>query len=147
MTAQIAKQTSDPFVDAASVTSGMRVYSRDGEKLGIVRDVWAHIFPHAYVSKSRFGLADYGPVRGTLHLFDGADGYVQVMPRRGIRRENEQDLYIPLDAIQGTVPGQALTVAADKATCHMPFATRPQYLDGPRTSSFEFSPTQLSKAA
>ena len=115
-------------IDAASINPGMAVYSRDGTKLGAVRDVWAHIPPYGHVTKSRFGIADYGPIRGTLHLFEGADGYVQVAPRSGMRREGDEDLYIPIEAMYDVVTGQALFVADHSEACQESFRGRPAHL-------------------
>jgi len=131
----VAQQSAQPFelyVDAANVNGGMDVYSRDGDKLGIVSEVWAYIPPYGYVAKSRFTLADYGPIRGTMHLFDGADGYIQVIQQRGIRREHATDLYLPLDTICDVVTGQALVVADHREVCQGLFAHRPEYLDESR---------------
>lgn len=89
----------DSSIDAASVDKGMKVYDRDGKALGVVQEVWATIEPHGEVAKSRFAQADYGPIRGTMHLFEGADGYVEVRQQRAIGRQNEPTLYVPLVAV------------------------------------------------
>lgn len=108
----------------------MEVLAHSGEKLGTVRDVWAYLPEYGYVQASRFVLSDYGPIRGTAHLLEGADGYVQVAQRRGIRRENESDLYIPLGAVRDVVPGLALVVGHHNEECHATFSERPARLGG-----------------
>jgi hypothetical protein len=90
--------------------------------------MWAYIPPYGYLPKSGFALADYGPIRGTMHLFEGADGYIQVAPRHGIRRDGEQDLFIPLGAIHDAVPGQSVVVADTGAACATRYTGRPACL-------------------
>jgi hypothetical protein len=115
-------------VDAASVRTDTDVYSRDGEKLGIVSDVWAHIPPYGLVSRSSFALADYGPVRGSARLFERAEGYLQVRTSRGVRREGEVDLFIPLDAVHDVVAGEALLLEERNDACRELYAARPDGL-------------------
>lgn len=129
MAVQQSSELFDLPIDAASVHRGTDVYSHDGEQLGSVAEVWAFVPPFGYVAKTRFALADYGPVRGTMHLLEGADGYLQVAQRRGIRRENERDLYIPLNAIRDTVPGEALILEHTAKSCLAEFGHRPECLD------------------
>lgn len=112
MTAQQLRQPVQPSVDAAAINAGTNVYSYKGDQLGIVGDVWAYIPPYGYVAKSKFGVANYGPIRGTMHLFDGAGGYVQVLQRNGMRREGDTDLYIPLDQVQNAVDRLGLVVTS-----------------------------------
>jgi len=112
MTAQQLRQPVQPSVDAAAINAGTNVYSHDGDQVGIVGDVWAYIPPYGYVTKSKFAVANYGPIRGTVHLFEGAGGYVQVLQRKGLRREGDTDLYIPLDQVQNAVDGRGLVVAS-----------------------------------
>lgn len=112
MTAQQLRQPVQPSVDAAAINAGTKVYSHNGDQLGIVGDVWAYIPPYGYVAKSKFAVANYGPIRGTMHLFEGAGGYVQVLQREGMRREDDNDLYIRLDQVQNAVEGPGLVVGS-----------------------------------
>jgi hypothetical protein len=68
MTAQQLQQPVQPSLDAAAINAGTKVYSHNGDQLGIVGDVWAYIPPYGYVAKSKFAVANYGPIRGTMHL-------------------------------------------------------------------------------
>lgn len=115
-----------PFIDAARVHQGMEIYDNQGAWVGTVSEVWAEVHPYGYLAKSRFGFASYGPVRGTDHLFEGADGYMQVRRTRGIRRENEQDLYIPLNAVRDLDSGEALSLTCTEETCSIRFLRQPE---------------------
>lgn len=59
MTAQQLRQPVQPSVDAAAINAGTKMYSHNGDQLGIVGDVWAYIPPYGYVAKSKFAVANY----------------------------------------------------------------------------------------
>lgn len=119
---------SAPSIDAGRVHRGMEVYDNNGTLLGSVAEVWAYVAPYGHLAKSKFGRADYGPVRGTAHLFEGADGYMQVRRSSGMRREGEQDLYIPLNAIGDLAPREWLTLSCSEETCSARFGDPPEAL-------------------
>lgn len=122
-------QYDELYTDAATIRAGAGVYSRDGETLGVVTEVWAYVPPYGYVAKSQFAVADYGPIRGTAHLLTGADGYVQVAPRQRFRREDEQHLFFPLASIQDMAQDESLIVEHRRQESQDWFAGRPECLD------------------
>jgi hypothetical protein len=89
----------------------MDVYTADGAKLGTVAEVWVQTSTHGYLAKSRYDLADYGPIRGTAHLIGSAgDGHVQVVHHPFFAERKEW--FLPFRAIQAIDRDGALVLTA-----------------------------------
>lgn len=90
---------------------GMQVHSRDGAHLGDVAEVWAQTEGHGALPRSRALFEDYGPIKGTSHLFGTDDGYLEVR-QDSFLGFGGRILYVPVAEVEQVHSNESINLRA-----------------------------------